>query len=224
VGAPVIAVAAEGDLVNTYASRRADSDARNDRYRLYEVAGAGHIDRFAYLGFPTLKDQEAAGNALGTVEWPFAAPCTPPVTLMEESILRVAYDVALDALDGWARRGVVPKRIPRIETRAGTDPAFTVAVDQYGNARGGLRTPYLDVPTAKYVTSSPGPANCPEIGHVEPFDAAKLRTMYGSFDGYAAKVRQSIAQLTARGWMTRADAAALTRELIDRKRATTRFF
>jgi hypothetical protein len=218
VGVPVIAVAAEGDLINTYAARRPDSDAKNDRYRLYEVAGAGHIDRFAYLGFPTLKDQEAAGNAQGNAEWPFAAPCTPPITLMNESILRIAYDVALDALDGWARRGVVPKRIPRIETTAGTGSAFTVVTDQHGNARGGLRTPHLDVPTAKYVTSSPGPGNCPEIGHVEAFDATRLRTLYGTFDGYAAKVRQSIAQLTARGWLTRADAAALTRELTDDKR------
>jgi pimeloyl-ACP methyl ester carboxylesterase/energy-converting hydrogenase Eha subunit E len=54
VGVPVVAVAGEGDLVNTFVSRRDDSDAPTDRYRLYEVAGAGHIDRFAYLGFPTM--------------------------------------------------------------------------------------------------------------------------------------------------------------------------
>ena len=60
--------------MNTYVSRRDDSDAPADRYRLYEVAGAGHIDSFAYLGFPTMADQEKAGNAQGTPEWPFNAP------------------------------------------------------------------------------------------------------------------------------------------------------
>jgi len=219
VGVPVIAVAAEGDLVNTYAARRADSDAASDRYRLYEVAGAGHIDRFAYLGFPTLPDQERAGNAQGTVEWPFAAPCTPPVALMDQSVLRIGFDVALEALDGWVRRGTVPTRVPRIETRAAEGTAFTVMRDEFGNARGGLRTPYLDVPTATYVTTSPGPANCPEIGHVEPFDAARLKMLYGSFDDYARKVRGSITQLTARGWLTRTDAGVLTRELTDAQRA-----
>src|SRR5206468_10960877 len=50
VGVPVIAVAAEGEVLSTYGSRRADSDEPGDRYRLYEVAGAGHIDRSAYYG------------------------------------------------------------------------------------------------------------------------------------------------------------------------------
>jgi len=215
VGVPVIAVAGEGDLVNTYVSRRDDSDAPADRYRLYEVAGAGHIDRFAYLGFPTMADQEKAGNAQGTAEWPFNAPCTPPVQLMEESVLRIAYDVALDALDNWARKGTVPKRAPRVETRPGGASAFTVVADEHGNGRGGIRTPYLEVPVAKYVTSSPGPGNCPEIGHTERFDAAKLQTMYGGFDAYASKVRASISKLTADGWLTKQDAARLTKELVD---------
>jgi hypothetical protein len=219
VGVPVIAVAGEGDLVNTYAFRRDDSDAVADRYRLYEVAGAGHIDRFAYLGFPSLQDQTAAGNAQGTVEWPFNAPCTPPVPLMEESVLRVVYDVALDALDAWSRRNVVPKKAPRIETRPGATGGFTVVADDLGNSRGGVRTTYVDVPVARYVTSSPGPGNCPEIGHTERFDAARLQMLYGSFDAYAAKARASIAKLSADGWLTKADAQRMTTELIDDERA-----
>jgi hypothetical protein len=213
-GVPVIAVAGEGDLVNTYVSRRKDSDAPKDRYRLYEVAGAAHIDRFAYLGFPSMTDQAAAGNAQGTPEWPFNAPCTPPIPLMEESVLRAAYGVALHALDNWARRGKVPKRAPRVETRPTADGSFTVVTDQYGNGRGGLRTPYVDVPTARYVTSSLGPGNCPEIGHTEPFELAQLEALYGGFDRYASKVRASIARLGAAGWLTQADARRLTKELI----------
>jgi len=218
VGVPVVAVAGEGDLVNTFVSRRDDSDAAADRYRLYEVAGAGHIDRFAYLGFPTMEDQAAAGNAQGTPEWPFTAPCTPPVKLMDESVLRLAYDVALDALDGWARRGTVPRKAARIETRSGGAGGFTVVADQFGNARGGLRTPYLEVPLAKYITSSPGPGNCPEIGHTERFDQAQLQMLYGNFDGYSTKMRAAISRLTADGWITKADAARLTRELIEDER------
>jgi len=219
VGVPVIAVAGEGDLVNTFVSRREDGDSPTDRYRLYEVAGAGHIDRFAYLGFPSMTDQEKAGNAQGTPEWPFTAPCTPPVRLMDESVLRSGYDVALDALDNWARKGTVPKRIPRVETRAGGNSAFTVVTDEHGNGRGGLRTPYLEVPLARYVTSSPGPGNCPEIGHTERFDAAKLKMLYGTFDSYATKVRASIAKLRADGLLTRPDAERLTKELIEEERA-----
>jgi hypothetical protein len=219
VGVPVVAVAGEGDLVNTFVSRRDDSDAPGDRYRLYEMAGAGHIDRFAYVGFPAMADQDAAGNAQGTPEWPFNAPCTPPVRLMDESVLRIGYDVALDALDGWTRKGIVPKKAPRVDTRPAGAGGFTVVADEHGNARGGVRTPYLEVPVAKYVTSSPGPGNCPEIGHTERFDANKLKALYGSFDAYATKVRSSIARLSADGWLTKPDAQRLTKELIDDERA-----
>jgi hypothetical protein len=219
VGVPVVAVAGEGDLVNTYVSRRADSDAPGDRFRLYEVAGAAHIDRFAYLGFPAFADQAAAGNAQGTEEWPFAAPCTPPVQLMNQSLLRVGYDVAMDALDKWARRGTVPKRAARVETTPGPNGTFTVVADSYGNGRGGVRTPYLDVPLGRYVTSSPGPGNCPEIGHFERFDSARLQQLHGSFERYAQQVRAAIARRTREGWLTKTDAERLTKELIEDERA-----
>src|SRR4029453_3726672 len=79
LGGPGIAVAAEGEVLGTYAARRPDSDEPGDRYRLYEVAGAGHIDKSAYIGFPSTADQAAAGNLQGTAEWPFAAPCDPDI-------------------------------------------------------------------------------------------------------------------------------------------------
>jgi hypothetical protein len=218
VGVPVVAVAGEGDLVNTYVSRRADSDAPADRYRLYEVAGAAHIDRFAYLGFPSLADQAAAGNAQGTEAWPFTAPCTPPVALMDQSMLRIGYDVAMDALDKWVRRGVVPKRAPRVETTPGQGSAFSVVADEFGNGRGGLRTTYVDVPVAKYATTSPGPGNCPEIGHVDRIEIERLLRTYGTFDRYASRVKASINRLAGEGWLTKADADRLGRELIDQER------
>ncbi len=222
VGVPVIAVVAEGDLaagaVSGFAARRNDSDDWNDRFRWIEVPGAGHIDRDAYTGFPSLADQDAAGNALGTVEWPFAAPCTPAIPLAEPPMLRVGYNVALNALDNWVRRGIKPPHIPRIETR-GTGTSLAVVADEHGNARGGLRSPYVDVPVASYTTTSPGPANCPEMGHTTRFDAQKLTSVYGSFGGYAAKASASIATLRRAEWLTPRDAQRLSRELIEGERA-----
>jgi len=222
VGVPVIAVVAEGDLaagaVSGFAARRDDSDDWNDRFRWIEVPGAGHIDRDAYTGFPPLADQEKAGNALGTVEWPFAAPCTPAIPLAEPPMLRIGYDVALNALDNWVRRGVAPPRIPRIESR-GSGTSQAVVADAHGNARGGLRSPYVDVPVASYATTSPGPGNCPEMGHTTRFDAPTLTSLYGSFGAYTKKVSASIAQLRRAGWLTPRDARRLSSELIDSERA-----
>src|SRR5438876_996757 len=83
VGVPVIEVAAQGEIIGgTYPTRRADSDEPNDRFRLYEVAAAGHIDRSAYFGFPRQEDQIAAvGSAQGTPDWPFNAKCDPEIPL-----------------------------------------------------------------------------------------------------------------------------------------------
>ena len=94
VGAPVIAVAAQGEIIGgTYALRRDDSDEPNDRYRLYEVASAGHIDKSAYFGFPALADQTAAvGSAQGTVRVAIQRPVHPEIPLMDPSLIGFVFN------------------------------------------------------------------------------------------------------------------------------------
>ena len=219
-GVPVIAVLGEGDLGGAARLRREDSDAPDDRFRWIEVAGAGHIDRDAYAGFPSLAAQAAAGNAQGTVDWPFAAPCTPAIPLAAPPILRLGYHVALNALDEWVRHGIAPPRVSRIEVRTEGTPA--VGVDEFGNARGGLRTPYLDVPTATYATSSPGPGTCAEMGHTVAFTPERLASVYGDLQSYARRVTTSIASLQHQGVLTARDANRLRRELVDDARPAWR--
>ena len=213
VGVPVIAVSAEGDVPATYAARRDDSDERGDRYRLYEIAGAGHIDKFAYVGFPSMDDQRAAGNAQGTPEWPFAAPCDPAIPLMDASMLKVSYDAALVNLDRWARKGVIPPRAPRLETTDSGSGQIRIAADDFGNGRGGVRTPQVDVPLATYVTGSTGAGNCREIGHAMPFPPERVNALYGDRRGYEKKVTAAIDRLAADRWLTPADARRLKQEL-----------
>jgi hypothetical protein len=216
---PIIAVTTQGDLPNTIALRRDDADSGNDRYRLYEVAGSGHIDKFAYAGFPVMADQQAAGNAQGSIEWPFNAPCTPPIPLMNVPILSTVYDAAFAALDDWSRKGKTAPRAARLTATPGPDGKPSITVDDAGHATGGVRTPYVEVPIASYTTSSPGPGTCAEMGHVVPFDSQQLVSKYGSFDKYAAQVEASIRRLTAERWLTAADAKRVRAELIDAQRS-----
>ena len=63
VDVPVIEVAAQGEVTGGMEQRRPDSDEPGNRFRRYEVAGASHIDRWAYdRGFPTFADQTASGG------------------------------------------------------------------------------------------------------------------------------------------------------------------
>ena len=52
VGVPVIEVVAQGEIGPEY--QRPDSDQPNDRFRIYEVAGAAHIDMWAYRELPIM--------------------------------------------------------------------------------------------------------------------------------------------------------------------------
>lgn len=206
VGVPVIAVAAQGEVLATSGSRRPDSDEPGDRYRLYEVAGAGHIDKFAYIGFPSMADQAAAGNAQGTPEWPFAAPCDPAIPLMGTPIMSLAFNAAFSGLDQWARKGTPAPRASRIELKDAGTPQASLVVDQFGHGIGGLRTPYIDVPSVSYVTNSPGPGNCREMAHKNPFDRARFESLYGDDAKYSATVAQSADRLVKERWLTPGDA------------------
>jgi hypothetical protein len=211
VGVPVIAVAAQGEIIGgTFASRRADSDEPNDRFRLYEVASAGHIDKFAYFGFPQQPDQVAAvGNAQGTVDWPFNAKCEPDIPLMDPSLIGFTFNASFAALDQWVRKGTPAPRAPQIELKdAGTAQA-SVVTDKLGHGVGGARTPFIDIPDATYFTNSPGPGTCREMGHKTPYDAAKMMEVYGSRKNYAAKFAEAVDRLVKERWLTEGDGKRL---------------
>ncbi len=212
-GAAVIAVAAQGEVLATAATRRPDSDEPSDRYRLYEIAGAGHIDRFAYIGFPSMADQAAAGNAQGSPEWPFNAPCEPAIPLMDTPIMSTAFNAAFANLDRWVRKGTAPPRAGRLEIKDAGTPQATIVSDELGHAIGGVRTPYVDVPLASYATNSPGPGTCREMGHAFAFDPSRLTALYTTEKSYAARVAQSIERLTKERWLTDADARRIRTEL-----------
>jgi hypothetical protein len=214
IGVPVIAVAAQGEVLGTYPWRRQDSDEPRDRYRLYEVAGAGHIDRSAYVGFPSMQDQAAAGNAQGTPAWPFAARCDPEVPLMDAPTMSIAFNTAFARLDDWVRKGTPAPRASPIELKDAGTPQVSIVTDMFGRGVGGLRTPHIEVPVATYVTNSTGPGTCREMAHKIPLDWARLETLYGSYKSYATKVAEAVDRLVKERWLTEGDARRVSAELI----------
>jgi hypothetical protein len=210
VGVPVIEVAAQGEVISTYPSRRADSDEPNDRFRIYEVAGAGHIDKEAYFGFPTQQDQTAAvGAAQGTVEWPFNAKCDPEIPLMEPSLIGYVFNSAFANLDEWVKNGTPAPRAPRVELKDAGTPQASVVTDKLGHGLGGVRTPQIDVPDAAYFTNSPGPGTCREMGHKVPFDAARIMELYGNRKNYLSRFSETVDRLVKDRWLTEGDAKRL---------------
>lgn len=213
VGVPIIGVLTQGEVVASQPFLRDDSDDPADRFRIYEIAGAAHIDAAPYIALPTVADQNAAGQAQGTPQWPFNARCEPEIPLQQFPLQSYVLNGAFANLDTWVRKGTAPPHAERVMLKDGK-----VALDEYGNGLGGVRSPYVDVPTATYFTTAPGPGTCRELGYDVKFDWARLDAMYGSFKKYSGKVAQSIDRMAKDRYITEPDAKRMRAELIGSSR------
>lgn len=191
--APVMLVVAQGEIGPAY--QRADSDEPNDRFRIYEVTGAAHIDKWAYQDMPGFPDQLAATGApgQGTPDWPFNVRCTPEILMQEHPLLKYVLDGAMANLELWASKGVAPPKAERI----------TITGDI---VTGGIRNPYVDVPSATYTTTTAGPGTCRELGRTIPYSWMQLEKLYANHKTYADKFSQSVDLMLNAHWITASDA------------------
>lgn len=196
VGVPIIHFMSQSDYLAGIASRRPDSDVRVDRYRGYEMAGAGHAtpDELYYAAKPS--DILKAGRAV------------PPASCNEGPRSRfpswMFFDAGLRNLDAWVTYGVKPPRVSPITVQNGAP-----VLDQYGNVQGGLRSPFLDVPTSVWSGTSTGASFCFIAGHESPFSATQLHALYSSQADYVSKVQADVDGLVDQGVITQPDGDSL---------------
>jgi alpha/beta hydrolase family protein len=221
-GVPVIRIVAQTDVLGTFQRRRPDSDEPGDSYRLYEVAGAPHADGYFYRHMPALKDQTATGTPPFLTVWPFAEHCTPEIPLMEFPVMRYVVNAAFANLDRWVRDGAPAPRAERVAVTNGGTPQAAVMTDEFGNAIGGVRSPYLNVPTARYYATTPGPGTCGNLGHKDAFTWERLETVYGSYAKYAAKFNQAVDALVRERWLIESDGRRIKAALRDITLSATR--
>lgn len=187
---------------STYLERRPDSDTANDRYRLYEVAGAAHVVSTLDRSAPAKADVLAGGLN------PSEVVCKGPESDFPSQYV---YDGALRSLERWVRDGISAPHAARIAVSKPGDPNATVLIDRFGNARGGVRTPAVDVPTATYYGASTSlgpdttPPTCTIVGHVVPFDHARLVKLYPTHADYVKRVSADVDRLVSERWITAAD-------------------
>jgi hypothetical protein len=82
---------------------------------------------------------------------------------------------------------------------------------------GGVRTPLVDVPTATYFTTSPGPGTCFELGHSARLDQDRLKNLYPDPKKEADRIAQSIDRMVKDRFLTESDARRLRAELVVKK-------
>jgi Alpha/beta hydrolase domain len=206
VDVPVLTLETETDMTFLgYFSARQD-DAKN--FRLWEVAGTAHYDTY---GLNTgLTDVGTSPDIVALVISSSAVPgiieCESPINSGPHHFVVKA---ALNALNRWVRRGKPPKSAPRLEVAAG--PPVAIQVDENGNARGGIRTPQVDVPIATFTGEQAGRVTCRLFGSTTPFDAAKLTSLYPTHKAFVSAYNKALKRSVRAGWILPADAKLMKR-------------
>jgi len=198
VDVPVIRVMTQGDILGrgfhpdwSWAYRQPDSDEPGKQFRLYEVAGSYIGIQYCLLSNPCEEDVAAAK---GIWTRPFAVP-------EHEFPLQYIMNGAFANLDIWVREGVPPPRAERLAT-TGEYPDVAFVLDELGNIKGGVRTPYVDVPMATYTWN----------GKVIPFDDALLKRLYPNPENYVNKVIAQTDTLFRDRWITGVDAEKIKQQ------------
>jgi hypothetical protein len=198
----------------------------NEKLRVYEFAGMAHIDaRVAGQYYPD--------------------PCKYPISRYP---LGAEMAVALDKLFAWVDKGIAPPHADRFyvdfnpdnKPKLDRDKGVLLALDEFGNVKGGIRNTYVDVPAKSYHVPDEGAE--PRISNPHPSIAARringqdpdaqlcglgnfetalskdqLKKLYKNPKDYYNKVAQRYDELVKEGWalpvykeMVLAEAARVT--------------
>jgi hypothetical protein len=205
---PVWKLMSETDVIQRQATlRQPDSQF----LRTWEVAGASHADWELFSIMDVLERRDMAGVQQ-------LSPCErPPLSRVPS---RLVQDAVYDWMKLWIERGTPPPQAPRIELSSlgSTDaPVSVIARDAHGNAVGGIRLAETAVPVAVNTGLNSGPGPCRTLGSHEPFDAAKLASLYPTRESYMTAVDRATEENFKAGFITREGAEQIRKDAAARK-------
>jgi hypothetical protein len=199
IDVPMIQVPTMREVFEGNGPTRRDGDTPGNQFRIYEFAGMAHID-----------SRDAAAY--------YPDPCKLPISRFP---LAAYMSVALNHLWQWLDKGTAPPHADRyyVDFNADTDGSL-LALDEFGNVKGGIRNPYVDVPVSKLGVPNSGAE--PPIKNPHPFIAARgeaaqnqlcglanyqinftpaqLKMLYKDKKTYQARVQQRYDELMKAGW------------------------
>lgn len=194
----------------------ADPNVRPDAglFRLWEVAGAGHVDHWwhAYVNYYMWpRDHGSANETSVEREWDpqqegqygeqGGSPC--PSNYYP---FRHPLRAAMHHLTEWVTKNREPPT-----ARLEYDDMGNVATDEHLNALGGVRMPIIDVPVATYDAT-----RCGLHGQTIQFDPLTLQEMYPTHDEYISQMEAATDQAISDGFLLPADGE----DLMERARAS----
>jgi len=190
IDVPIFDLQTEGDMV-ALRSHLTRQDP-GPRYRRWELAGAAHAETPRWV----VEEPPPLDRGQG---------CSAPVNAAPHHAFVKA---GLRALTKWVRDGVAPPQSPAIEL---SDPAAAdpIVRDAFGIAKGGVRLPEVEAPTATIdgtrndvAKSAPGAQNfCFLFGRTVPFEPEKLASLYPSHDAFVKRFTAAVDALVKSGYL-----------------------
>jgi len=199
---PVMTFQTETDVsfLGYLAARQDDSD----NFILWEVAGSGHIDFYMVASgrIDTVGSSQSAAivevnSVLGGLVSCERAINAGPVHYVFHSALR--------AMDVWIRGGERPPAASRLNLE---NNAYEF--DSSGNVTGGIRTPYVDAPSAILLGNGNGNSFfCNLLGTTALFSADEMASLYINQDGYVSAVTEATQNAVSAGFILSEDGDAI---------------
>lgn len=213
---PLIALNTESE--NRVVNWVGDFDEPRFKFRTWQMPGTSHDSYYNLTGYFDLDGGRMMHKGGMHHE----------ITFADGDFMDCPYEVIFNAcfhhLFAWVRNGVPAPHAPKIETHivfgASRDPLGSYmdnVVDLFGNARGGIRTPALDYPTATYTsfgTNADGTKN-PMCGKINPFPSERLKALYQSLEHYRALVEQGADDMMAKGFLLKEDRDEYVERLVN---------
>lgn len=197
---PYICISSEGDFTlfssflnggNLLDIEIKNTDQDKDKCRYYEIPETPHTDIICPV-LTSLDEIKKTGAKL---------PFLDDKLLKNINDIHTEYYICglLEKLHNWAEDGIAPE-IAHPLLRSGNG----IAKDKYGNSLGGLRTPYVDVPIARYIAcNSENPEGI--SGKMKYFSSEEAHNAYGSADNYLNLFAHKVLVQEKEGWISHTD-------------------
>ncbi len=196
---PVLVLQSETDVILLGGGLAAQPDS--EQIRVWEMAGAAHADTYTISAGRhddgTLSPERLAELLLPTSDLMIGRTDSPVNAGPQQHYVSEA---ALAHLVRWSQGGEPPPMAPRLAVdEAGTG----FHTDEHGLAVGGIRTPWVEVPTAVMAgLGQSGESFAMLFGRTEPFDDVTLKALYPGGKGeYLKRFEASLDAAIAAGFI-----------------------
>lgn len=201
---PVLNVITETDLLMPLVGYLPARQPDTAKLRTWEIAGTAHADTYTLTAGAVdngTASIETLARALAPTDQVLGMKLGVPMNAAPQH--HYVMQAALDALNRWVKSGKAPPSAARLKVTG----ARAFQPDANGNAEGGVRSPWVDVPTAKLSgLGQSAPGLLALFGSTQPFSAARLKELYpGGRKAYLTRFRAALRTAIASGFILQRD-------------------